>query len=171
MKRSLLLFACVLSLLAPSLVACGSESSVDPGAGPTTTDPTLDPDGVAGCGPGPTPSGVSSWEPCPSHDPSGPGYQLVEPRDGLVDPHPVDWLRAKVSDDDMTLTITFWSGVEECYGVSSVDVKDPADGPVEVTIYEGRDPDAETCIEIAVKKAVRVTLESPLGDRKVIDGS
>lgn len=135
--------------------------------------PSADPgglyDGVAGCGPGPTPDGVTSWEECPD-DPGGPRYQLVEPQEGLVDPRPVDWLKAKPREGGTVLRITFWSGVEECYGVAEI-VTDEGPDEVVVTIIEGRNPDAEVCIDLAVKKAVDVELDAPLGGRKVRDGA
>lgn len=123
-----------------------------------------------GCGPGPTPDGFVSWEECPDGGDTGPRYQLVEQRDGLVDPRPVDWLKAKPRAGGTILRVTFWSGVEECYGVSDVEVEE-TDASVTVTILEGRVPEAEVCIEVAVKKAIDVGLSEPVGGRDIVDGA
>lgn len=156
----------------------------DPSSNPTPTpegedcedpdDPAvIDPDSPeapVGCGPGPTPDGFVSWEECPDGGDTGPRYQLVEQRDGLVDPRPVDWLKAKPRSGGTVLRVTFWSGVEECYGVSDVEVEE-TDTSVTVTIREGRVPEAEVCIEVAVKKAIDVGLSEPVGGRDIVDGA
>lgn len=94
---------------------------------------------------------------------------LVEPRDDLVDPRPVG-IESTEPMDDRTLRVRFYGGVEDCYGLARVDVEETADAVI-VTLWEGRVPGAEICIEIAVWKAVDVTLESPLGGREVRDGA
>lgn len=64
----------------------------------------------------------------------------------------------------------YYSGVDGCVGVDHIDVAETKN-KVTVTIYEGRAPDAETCIEIAVTVKSIVKLDRPLGDRKVVDGA
>lgn len=150
-----------------------SDPSATPygdGCDPSYSPGPDDPDAPVGCGPGPTPDGFASWEECPDGVDDGPGYELVEQRDGLVDPRPVDWLKAKPRSGGNVLRVTFWSGVEECYGVSEVEVEE-SDASVTVTIIEGREPAAEVCIELAVKKAIDVQLSEPLAGRTVIDGA
>lgn len=98
------------------------------------------------------------------------GPQRVEPRHGLVDVRATVWDRFKLRDGGRAIDLWFWSGVEECYGVDRVEVVF-ATRAVTATIYEGRDPSVETCIELAVRKVVRVELEEPLGDRTVVDGN
>lgn len=138
---------------------------------PTDDGPTNPDEGVVGCYMGPSPSGgATEWEPCPTEDPSGPGYQLVKVRDGLVDPHPTDWRRAVPREGGKVLRLIFWSGIDDCYGVADVEVIETT-AKVEVTLIEGRVPTADACIEIAVKKAVDVPLDEPLGDRRVVDGA
>jgi hypothetical protein len=75
-----------------------------------------------------------------------------------------------VADDK--LEVTFYNGVPECYGVDRVEVEE-TDAEVTVTVFTGSLPlDGEVaCIEIAVLQAVAVTLDSPLGDRPLLDGS
>lgn len=98
--------------------------------------------------------------------------QIVEPRPGMVDVRPTGFDTAKIGDDDRTLTITFWSGVEPCYVLDHVDVA-YGDNAVTVTLFQGSDPDAGNvaCIEIAVLKQVTVTLDQPLADRTILDGA
>jgi hypothetical protein len=93
----------------------------------------------------------------------------VEPRTGLVDVRPQPWDKARVL-DSRTVEVRFYGGVEECYGVARVDV-DYRKRSVVITLYSGRVPAAEVCIEIAVLKAVRVDLDEPLAGRRVVDGA
>jgi hypothetical protein len=82
---------------------------------------------------------------------------------------PTAWEKADVVNEG-TLLVQFWGGIEECYGVDRIDVNYGTDN-VSVTVYEGRVPSAEVCIEIALLKAVRVRLEEPLAGRKIVDGA
>ena len=107
----------------------------------------------------------------PGEDPLGRGGPLrVEPRAGLVDIRAIGWDRHRVRAGGDAVDLFFWHGVEECYGVDRVDVAYKKK-TVALTIYEGRNPEAETCIELAVRKVVRVTLDEPIGDRDVVDGA
>jgi hypothetical protein len=75
-----------------------------------------------------------------------------------------------VVQDERTVEVRFWGGVEECYGVDRVDVE-YGETEVTVTVHQGRVPTAEVCIEIAVLTAVRVKLDEPLAGRKIVDGA
>ena len=97
------------------------------------------------------------------------GPQRVETSHGLVDVRPTTFDRWKRLDGGRALDLFFWSGVEECYGVDRVEVE-YFKKIVSVTIFEGRRPEAEVCIEMAVRKVVRIQLEEPLGGRTVADG-
>ena len=106
-------------------------------------------------------SGVPSPEP-----------QIVEPTPGMINVNPTAFDAATIGDDDITLTITFWSGVEPCAVLDHVDVAYGTDA-VTVTLYQGSDPNAGdvACIEIAVLKQVTVTLNQPLAARDIVDGT
>lgn len=93
----------------------------------------------------------------------------MAPRTGLVDVRAIRWDRHKAVGGGDAVDVFFWHGIEECYGVDRVEVEYRQD-EVEVTLFEGRNPEAEVCIEMAVRKVVRVALDEPLGDRKVVDG-
>jgi len=94
---------------------------------------------------------------------------MVTPRPGLIDPRPHAWESVDV-ENDRTLLIRYYGGVEECYGLDHVDVKYGTDA-ITVTVYEGRVPGAGVCIEMAQLKAVRIHLDEPLGGREVVDGA
>jgi hypothetical protein len=93
----------------------------------------------------------------------------VEPRDGLVDIRHTFWDKDKKRSGS-SVDLYFWSGVEECYGVDHVEVI-YKDRVIKLTIYEGHDPAAETCIELAVRKVIRVELDEPIGNRALVDGA
>jgi hypothetical protein len=99
----------------------------------------------------------------------GPTYQEVEPREGLVEVVPHIWDSAEPI-APRSIRVLFYGGVEECEGLDRVEVKE-TDEAVTITLYTGRVPTADVCIEIAVLKAVTVKLDSPLGDREILDGA
>lgn len=140
-RRAILL---VLSILL--LSACGGGVSDDAGSSPD--DPV-------------------SVTPHPGLD-AGPGPELREPEEGLVDVRARPFDRHRARDDKVTLF--YYSGLDECYGLDRIDVAERGNEVV-LTIFEGRHPEAEVCAEIAVEARTIVTLERPLGDRKVVDGS
>jgi hypothetical protein len=72
--------------------------------------------------------------------------------------------------DPRTVRLEFYGGVEECEGVDRVEV-DEAPHTVTVTVFTGRVPTAEVCIEIAVLKRIDVKLSTPLAGREVVDGA
>jgi hypothetical protein len=139
--------ACVVSFLL--LVGCGEPSTI--GAG-SPDDPV-----------------VSTPEP-DDPDRIGKGPQRVVPRTGLVDVGPISWQRAKPTGDGRSIEVFWYSGVEECNGLDRVELAETSD-EIEITLFEGRVPEAEVCIEIAVKKVTTVALEEPIGDRAVTDGA
>jgi hypothetical protein len=96
----------------------------------------------------------------------------VTPRPGMADLYPIGWDRVDVADDDRTLTIHFWSGIEPCYVLDHVDVAYAGD-TITITLYEGHDPQGEAvaCIEIAMAKSVTIQLDEPLGGRALVDGA
>lgn len=143
-------------MLALVLAACGQ-----PGGGL-----------VPGGGGATSPDEAVSATPAPGPEPTGPGYTLVEPRPGMAGVHPIGFERARPLGDGSTLRVIFWGGVEPCSVLDSVEVEE-TDERVTITLYEGYDPDAGdvACVEIALKKAVDVTLSRPLGGRTLIDGA
>ncbi|MGH2735240.1 MAG: hypothetical protein ACRDKZ_06660 [Actinomycetota bacterium] len=151
--RILLVLLLAATLLAAACGSPGGESGAggggDAGAGPDT----------------PVTSSPRPRDPMPN---SG-GPMRVEPRDGLVDVRPVRFEKAEIKDEN-TVEIQFFDGVEECYGVDRVEVG-YAPEEITVTLFPGREPEAEMCIELAVLKSVEVALDEPLDGRKIVDGA
>ena len=103
----------------------------------------------------------------PGHDPRGKAEER-KPEDGLVDPYPVNWDKSRRH--GRRVTLFYYSGVKDCYGLHHVDVVETS-RKVTVTLYDGRRPEAEMCIELAVRVRTTVTLDRPLGDRTLVDGA
>ena len=94
---------------------------------------------------------------------------MVKPREGLVDVRPRPFDRARV-EDERTIVLEYYTGVEECYGLDRVDVRYGQESIV-LTIHEGRVPTAEVCIELAEQVITRVRLDEPLAGRTIVDGA
>lgn len=120
------------------------------------------------------PDGSVSYTPCPGGDPVDPiGHaQDVVATPGMSNVNPTGWIKALVGTDDRTVTLRFWSGVAPCYVLDHVDVAYAPDG-VSVTLFQGSDPSAKdvACIEIAVLKQTTITLDQPLAERPLVDGT
>ncbi|QDY76392.1 hypothetical protein [Streptomyces qinzhouensis] len=69
--------------------------------------------------------------------------------------------------DGRTLTLTFYGGVCETYRATA----EENGGAVRVTVKGKWADPAKACIAIAKKQTAKVTLDAPLGDRKVVDAS
>ncbi len=130
---------------------------------------------LAGCAqptpvtPGGSESPVSSTPSTPSTPVPGPTPLMVSPRPGLVDVRPHIWDRFEQV-GPRKLRIEFYGGVEECEGLDRVEVEEMPKA-VTVTLYVGRVPEAEVCIEIAVLKSVIVRVDAPINGREIIDGA
>jgi len=135
------------------LTVCGVETAAP--------DTNLDPDTPVsnGC--------IINDTPDPHGDP-----QIVEPTPGMADVRQTAFDTSTIGDDDTTLTIVFWSGVEPCSVLDHVDVAYGADA-VTVTLFQGSDPNAGNvaCIDIAVQKQVTITLDEPVAGRTIVDGA
>lgn len=97
--------------------------------------------------------------------PTEPGATPVEPVPGVVNATPHVWDHIDVAADGRTITVYYWGGVDSCYGLDRVDVTVDDDGLLHVTVLEGRLGnlgDDVACIEIAMLKAVTITLDQPL---------
>ena len=99
----------------------------------------------------------------------GPTALRVSPRPGLVDVRPQPWDRAQQMGPGR-LRIEFYGGVEECEGLDRVEVEESPEA-VSVTLFVGRVPTAEVCIEIAVLKSVTVHVDAPINGREIVDGA
>jgi hypothetical protein len=112
---------------------------------------------------------VSCARATPGTPEPGPTALQVSPRPGLVDVRPQVWDRAEQV-GPRRLRIEFYGGVEECEGLDRVVVEESRDA-VTVTLFVGRVPTAEVCIEIAVLKWVTVRVDAPISGREIVDGA
>ena len=88
--------------------------------------------------------------------------QRVEVSPGLVDARPNAVMGYRLSADGLELSIYYVGGVKDCYGLAAADVDRQGTDPLQVTIREGRHPNAGACDEIGVVKFVTVKLAQPL---------
>jgi hypothetical protein len=95
-----------------------------------------------------------------------PDAEVVDVVADVENPIPVSVTGYLLSGDGATLTVQFWGGVLECYGVASASVDTDAQ-PWVVSISEGHVPGAEVCIEIGMAKAFVFRL----ADQLLRDGS
>lgn len=157
------------------------DQAPPPGDGTDPRDLPGDPGDLPGGDPGDEPGGGDSGdgrkpdEPVandppvvgqPPDDPTGSDGALpVEPEPGIVNPIPHAWDRITVGPDGRTITIYYWGGVEDCYGLASVDATFDDDGVLHVTVLEGQRGNLApntACIEIALLKSVTITLDRPV---------
>ena len=178
----------VVVVLAVASTSCGQllASGAEAGGGASAPGQIrpAPPQGSAPGGGGPTqpcgtpivsgsgPDGTVALTPCHTDAAPTPHPQVVEPTPGMADVHPIRFERAVVGDDDRTISIDFWSGVAPCSVLDHVDVSSSADA-VTITLFEGHDPAAGpvACPAIAMQQRTLVTLDQPLGDRRIVDGA
>jgi len=165
---------------------CAAPSAPDgaaEAASPVDCDDTIDGPDVREPGPcgekveGTGPDAVVSYTPCPGEEPPvvtdpDAGAQLVEPTPGMADVRAHIFDHVVASDDGRSVTVFFWSGVEPCYVLDHVDVKEGSDA-VTITLFEGHDTSGGdvACIDIALLKKVVLQLDGPVGDRSIVDGA
>ena len=87
----------------------------------------------------------------------------IEPDPAVLDPRPTAWDHVIVSADGRSLEVTFWMGVEDCYGLHSVEVT-PSDSGIGIRLLTGTAADAEgrLCVALAQLYSTTVRLEAPL---------
>lgn len=144
----------------------GSGGGSPPNQGIAVGEPNPgDPDGCPECT---TSTEAPHPEPEPTRSPSG-GY--TTPRPGQEDVRARPWDSAEVAEDDVTVTITWWTGVEPCSVLDRVEVHESANKVV-ITLYEGNAPgDEGACPAIAVEKRTQVKLSAPVAGRPIVDGA
>lgn len=117
---------------------------------------------------------VSACGPVPRTGPADqPTPRLVEPRPGMDKVKPVAWDRFDVTKDGRTIRVFWGSGPAPCFMLDHVELVQ-SQAAVTVTLYEGSDPKVPAgapCPTILVPKTTTVVLDTPLGDRKVVDGA
>ena len=173
MNRPILLLglAALLTLAACAGGAASTATSSPPSASPSA--PASVPGG-GGSSDGPDTGVGAPVDPSPL-DPGAGQPALVIPKPGQLNPRPLpaETLEASVDGRRVLVKATWWSGVEPCYVLDSVDVK-RSDNDIAITLIEGSSDLNAACIEIAMQKATIVdlgelepgtyTISSPGGD-------
>jgi len=135
----------------PSAIAPGDPVDGGPGqtgGGAVPGDPGS---GVSG--------GGSGFDPGPADPPSDAEATLVSPVGGLFDVHDIGVvaLSAIVDGSNVTVRLSWWSGVAPCNVLSTVDIA--RDGTTfTLTVREGSAARDVACIDIAMYKATLVSL-------------
>jgi hypothetical protein len=129
----------LLSLAAASVVACASGAGSTPSPSPATGGP---------------PVAAPSFPPLPFGEPA-----VVVPRPGTLDPHdvPVEQLEALVEGRHIFVRLAWTSGVEPCYVLDSVVMRQDGTN-IELTVREGTGDRDAICIEIAQVKSTILDL-------------
>ena len=148
-RKGLATLAAITGVLLASCGGVGSDTA-QPGAPGPDSPVTASPVDPGGAVPSPTP-------------------KPVEPQAGLTDVRPQPWESVEPL-DPRTLQVAFYSGVHECYGVDRVEV-DYGSKTLTVSLFIGRVPGNQVCVEIAEYQAVEVELDEPLGGREILDGA
>jgi hypothetical protein len=132
------------------------ERRIEDGAGP-----------LAPASPAPTPP-AEPTAPTPGPDD---GAAPVYAQHNTADAHPVRWDQAKVIAPQV-VRIYYTSGVAPCAVLDHVRVRYTADA-VQITLFQGHTPGdkPQMCPMIARRVYVDVTLERPVDNRQITDGS
>ena len=80
---------------------------------------------------------------------------------GLEDIIDIGWDHIAVAPDGRTLTVYFWGGAEDCYGLAGVTV-DVSGAVPTITIQTGTRPGVEVCVAIAQMYSTEVVLDAPV---------
>jgi hypothetical protein len=150
--------------------SAGGASSAGGGAGQSAGSTGGGSQPNPGIAPGEPHPGASSCPECTSR-PAPDEDDLTQPRPGQANVRARRWESASVHADDVTIDIRYWSGVEPCYVLDRVEVREEA-ARVVITLYEGSQPNFDgACTEQAVERTTRIRLSSPLRSRALVDGS
>jgi hypothetical protein len=129
-----------------------------------TAAPTVSPPGAAPSAPAaPAPSAPAAPTAPSGGAPSSPGpvggQELVVPKPGQLDVHPIaaDSFAARVDGRHVILTISFTSGVEPCSILDTIVVQ-RGEGAFAITLRQGHGPGDQVCIMIAMLRKTQVDL-------------
>jgi hypothetical protein len=106
--------------------------------------------------------------------PPGPGGSTeITPEPGVgVDVHARPFDRAEVLADEGAVRIYYTGGVQDCYVLDRVEVVATEPATLEVTVFEGRRPGADVCIEIGVFYSTAVEVADPIAaGTQVVDAT
>ncbi len=144
----LTIVALAMTLVAPAPMVAQDAATPDPGL-------TMDP-GTPG-----EPGGGFGEPGEVTEPPFDDGATPAVPEDGLQDIIEVPWDHVTVAPDGRTLTVYYWGGAPECYGLAGVEVDVTGAVPT-ITLQTGTRPGVEVCIAIAQLYRTQVVLDSPV---------
>ena len=141
----------LIAALSITIAACssGAAASAPPGGSPAGSEQPAasDPDGSVTSPSDPGAGGSAGSD------------NIVIPKPGTIDPHPVavEKIEPSIDGRHVTVKLTWTSGVAPCYVLDSVVIS--RDGnDIALTLVEGRGEQGAICIEIAETKATIVDL-------------
>ncbi|MDH6129352.1 hypothetical protein [Kitasatospora sp. GP82] len=147
-----------LMLAIGAVAACGPKGSTSASDTAVGTPASPSPTTAASSAAAPAPS--ASPTPAPSTSPSGPGIAVGEPA-----PVKLPALAYQAQDDQ--LTVWFYSGVCDKYGLKADESKQ---GEVDVRVVVTQTaPRGQECPALAKRNSVTAKLSQPLAGRKVVD--
>jgi hypothetical protein len=143
-----------------AIAACsGSAASPSPSAVPPTDPPPTQVPG--GRSADPSDPGAGGGGGGGGTNPGMPGSvpPLSVPKPGTLNPHPVpiETLEAQIDGRRVVILATWWSGIEPCYQLDSVAVKQDGNA-FTIQLIEGSGPADQMCIEIAMQHAAAIDL-------------
>ena len=146
--------AALLAILALAAAACSTAAADDtPDTTPPTTEGQVDD----------TPA-TDAPMPVPGDEEPDITYKPIDVEGGLPGDGYVPGGGELISVEGNKLTVGFWMGVEDCYGVERIDVAE-TETKVAVDITIAARALDQVCIEIAEARSVTVELDAPLGGR------
>jgi hypothetical protein len=94
---------------------------------------------------------------------SGDGATLIDPDPNVVDLNRQPWDHIRVAANGKRLTVYFWMGIQDCYGLGVVDVS-RGGGQLTVQLWTGTQPKAvgKVCPELAQLYKTIVHLDRPI---------
>ncbi len=104
---------------------------------------------------------VSSSPMTPGQPDTGSGATIAVPQDGLSDIHRAFWEHVDVAANGQQLTVYYWSGVDTCYGLASVDAQ-WVHGTLDIRLWTGTLPGVGACIDMAQLYKTVVQLDQQL---------
>jgi hypothetical protein len=95
--------------------------------------------------------------------PHGDGATFIKPDPNVVDLHRQAWDHVKVGPNGKRLTVYFWMGIQDCYGLGRVHAS-RNDGQLKIQLWTGMQPNAvgTVCPAIAQLYKTVVHLHRPL---------
>jgi hypothetical protein len=155
-----LTFTLVAAVVLAACSAGAAPASPSPSDAPPPSAAPSDPGGSdAGSGALPPDSPIVGEPPPGGGDPGAGQPSPVVPKPGTIDPHPVaiSQFLAQVSGRHVVVNARWWSGVEPCYVLDSVELN-RSGNTFTITLLEGASERDAICIEIAMEKVTVIDL-------------